>query len=262
MAIRGASSVSRMTDTPAGFPPGEPWQNATVMQIVPRTPRIKSFFLKLSRPFSFLAGQHVDLRLTAPDGYRAMRSYSIASAPDDSGTIELAIEYLKDGEVSMFFHEVVAVGDEIELRGPLGGYFNWRETDGGPLLLVGGGSGVVPLMAMIRHRKAIGSKIPVVLLLSARNWDDVLYRDELIDLHGKADGFTLVLTLTREPPRRAGDYDRRVDGPLMAEVLKRLPGPPFRVYACGSNAFVNAAADGAVAAGVAASIIRTERYGV
>jgi ferredoxin-NADP reductase len=251
-----------MTDTPAGFPAGEPWQNATVMQIVPRTPRIKSFFLKLSRPFPFLAGQHVDLRLTAPDGYRAMRSYSIASAPDDSGTIELAIEYLKDGEVSMFFHEVVAVGDEIELRGPLGGYFNWRETDGGPLLLVGGGSGVVPLMAMIRRRQSVGSNAPVVLLLSARNWEDVLYRDELVGLHAKADGFVFILTLTREPPRREHDYGRRVDAAMVAEVLKRLPGPPLRVYCCGSNAFVNSAADGAVTAGVAASIIRTERYGV
>ena len=127
-----------MTDAP-----GEPWQSATVTAIIPRTPRIKSFMMKLARPFEFRAGQHVDLRLTAPDGYRAMRSYSIGSAPDGTGTIELAIEYMKDGEVSPFFHDVVAVGDEIELRGPLGGYFNWTEADGGPLLLVGGGSGVV-----------------------------------------------------------------------------------------------------------------------
>jgi ferredoxin-NADP reductase len=239
----------------------EPWQSATVMEIIPRTPRIKSFVLKLSRPFDFRAGQHVDLRLTAPDGYRAMRSYSIGSAPDSTGTIELAIEYMKDGEVSPFFHDVVVVGDEIELRGPLGGYFNWTEADGGPLLLVGGGSGVVPLMSMIRHRQAIGSKIPFALLLSARHWDDVLYRDELIDLHGKANGFMLALTLTREPPRREGDHGRRVDTAMTREVLARLPGPPRLVYVCGSNAFVNSAADGTVASGVAASVIRTERYG-
>lgn len=245
-----------MTDAP-----GEPWQSATVTAIIPRTPRIKSFMMKLARPFEFRAGQHVDLRLTAPDGYRAMRSYSIGSAPDSTGTIELAIEYMKDGEVSPFFHDVVAVGDEIELRGPLGGYFNWTEADGGPLLLVGGGSGVVPLMSMIRHRQAIGAKVPVVLLLSARQWDDVLYRDELLDLHGKANGFRLTLTLTREPPRREGDLGRRVDAAMMMDVLARLPGPPKLVYVCGANAFVNAAADGAVASGIAASIIRTERYG-
>ena len=245
-----------MTDAP-----GEPWQSATVTEVIPRTPRIKSFVLKLSRPFAFFAGKHVDLRLTAPDGYRAMRSYSIASAPDNTGMIEIAIEYMKDGEVSPFFHDVVVAGDEIELRGPLGGYFNWTEANGGPLLLVGGGSGVVPLMSMIRHRQAIGSKVPFVLLFSARRWDDVLYRDELLDLHGKASGFTLALTLTREPPRRESDYGRRVDTAMMMEVLAHLQGPPKLVYVCGANAFVNAAADGAVASGIAASIIRTERYG-
>ena len=140
-----------MTDAP---PPDDPWQSATVMEIIPRTPRIKSFILKLSKPFEYLAGQHVDLRLTAPDGYRAMRSYSIGSAPSNNGTIELSIENLKDGEVSSFFHDVVVVGDEIELRGPLGGYFNWTGSEGGPILLLGGGSGVVPLMSMIRHRHA------------------------------------------------------------------------------------------------------------
>jgi ferredoxin-NADP reductase len=254
MAIRGVSSASRMTN--------DPWQSATVVEIIPRTPRIKSFIFKLSKPFRFLPGQHVDLRLTAPDGYRAMRSYSIGSAPDDSGKIELAIEYLKDGEVSPFFHDVVAVGDEIELRGPLGGYFNWTEAEGGPLLLVGGGSGVVPLMSMIRHRKAIGSNVPFVLLLSARQWDDVLYRDELLDLREHLPGFTFVLTLTREPLRKSVDYDRRVDTAMMTEVLKRLPAAPKLIYICGANAFVNSAADGAVAGGVPLNIIRTERYGV
>lgn len=247
-----------MTDAGAGHP----WQSATVVEIILRTPRLKSFILKPSKPFAFLAGQHVDLRLTAPDGYRAMRSYSIGSAPDDMGTIELAIEYLKDGEVSPFFHEVVAVGDDIELRGPLGGYFNWTEADGGPLLLIGGGSGVVPLVSMIRHRQAIGSNIPFVLLLSARHWDDVPYRDELLDLHRRMTGFTFILTLTREPQRQGVDYGRRVDAAMADEALARLPGTPKLVFVCGSNAFVNSAADGAVAAGIPANIIRTERYGV
>lgn len=248
-----------MTDAP---PPGDPWQSATVMEIIPRTPRIKSFILKLSKPFEYLAGQHVDLRLTAPDGYRAMRSYSIGSAPSNNGTIELSIENLKDGEVSSFFHDVVVVGDEIELRGPLGGYFNWTGREGGPILLLGGGSGVVPLMSMIRHRHATGSKVPFLLLLSARHWDDILYRDELLELHKAMTGFTLAFAITREAPKREGDYGRRVDAAMVAEVLKRLPEPPMLAYACGANAFVNSAADGAVAAGIAASRIRTERYGV
>jgi ferredoxin-NADP reductase len=235
---------------------------AVVAEVVTRTPRIKSFFFTLSRPFSFQAGQHVDVRLTAPDGYRAMRSYSIASAPDDATRIELAVELLDTGEVSQFFHEVVAVGDEIELRGPLGGYFVWPATITDPLLLVGGGSGLVPLMAMIRHRRATAANVPVVLLLSARTWDDVLYRDELLELDGRRDGFMLVLTLTRESPRRAGDFGRRVDEVMMKDVLARLPSPPALVFVCGSNPFVDAAADGAVAGGIPALHVRTERYGV
>ena len=244
--------------------PAQPvrWQTAAVVGIIARTPRIKSFVLAPKRPFAFKAGQHVDVRLTAPDGYRAMRSYSIASAPEDPDRIELAIDLLEDGEVSPFFHEVVALGDEIELRGPLGGHFVWSVADGGPLLLVGGGSGVVSLVAMVRHRYAAGADVPIVMLVSARRWDDVLYRDELLELHGRRDGFSLVLTLTREAPRRAGDYGRRVDPAMMSEALALLPGSPKLVYVCGANPFVGAAADGAVAAGAPASIIRTERYGV
>jgi ferredoxin-NADP reductase len=250
-----------VTDRPV-LQPAIRWQIATVTEIVTRTPRIKSFFFSLSSPFGFQAGQHVDVRLTAPDGYRAMRSYSIASAPEDASRLELAIEHLENGEVSQFFHETVAVGDEIELRGPLGGYFIWKAADGGPLLLVGGGSGVVPLMSMIRHRRSVMSTVPVVLLLSARTVSDVLYSDELLELDAKRDGFDLILTLTREPPSRTGDYGRRIDSPMMAEVLARFTARPAQAFVCGSNAFVDAAADGAVAAGVPASIVHTERYGV
>lgn len=250
-----------MTDGPA-LQPAIRWQTATVTEIVTRTPRIKSFFFTLSRPFDYEAGQHVDVRLTAPDGYRAMRSYSIASAPEDASRLELAIEYLDNGEVSQFFHEVVAVGDAIELRGPLGGYFVWKASDGGPLLLVGGGSGVVPLMSMIRHRRLVAATVPVVLLFSARTSSDVLYRDELLALDERQDGFSLILTLTRERPARTGDYARRIDSAMMAEVLERFARRPAQVFVCGSNAFVDAAADGAVAAGVPAGIVRTERYGV
>ena len=250
-----------MTDGRSQLPPNTSWQHAKVVEIIQRTRRIKSFFLELPRPFNYLAGQHVDLRLTAPDGYRAMRSYSIASAPDVSNPIEVAIELLENGEVSPFFHQVVDVGDDVELRGPLGGHFVWSVADGGPLLMVGGGSGVVPLMAMIRHRHATAANLLAMLLLSAGRWDDVLYRDELVELERHRNGFTLVLTLTRERSTREGDYGRRVDAAMMAELLARMPTSPQHVFICGSNAFVNAAADGMVAAGTPAVLVRTERYG-
>jgi ferredoxin-NADP reductase len=249
-----------MTDQ-ASREPRVKWQTATITRIIPRTKAIKSYFLALPQPFTHRAGQHVDLRLTAPDGYQAIRSYSIASAPSHTGETELAIERLEDGEVSLFFHDVAEVGDEIELRGPLGGHFVWSAAEGGPLLLIGGGSGLVPLMAMVRYRQQVGSTVPVVLLLSARTWDDVLYRDELLELHRLADGFVLVLALTRDLPKREGDYSRRVDAALVAEVLGRLPGPPKHVFICGSNAFVNSAAEAALVTGLPATMIKTERYG-
>jgi ferredoxin-NADP reductase len=250
-----------MTETPIDQRQAEHWQTAVVKDIIARTGRIKSFVLVPARPFEFMAGQHVTVRLTAPDGYHAMRCYSIASPPETWNQIELAIEHLEDGEVSPFFHEVVQIGDQVEIRGPLGGHFVWSKIDGGPLLLIGGGSGLVPLMSIIRHRETVARDVPVVLLLSARDWQDVLYRDELLALDDHRNGFTLVLTLTREPPKRGIDYGRRVDGSMMAEVLHRLPSAPRQVFACGTNPFVNAAVDGAIAAGTPASIIRTERYG-
>jgi ferredoxin-NADP reductase len=237
------------------------WQTAIVAETMARTPRIKSFVLTPHQPFAFRAGQHVDLRLTAPNGYRAIRSYSIASSPEQDGRIELAIERLENGEVSPFFHDVVAVGDEVELRGPLGGHFVWSREDGGPLLLIGGGSGVVPLMAMIRYRMSMAATVPVVLLLSARSWEDVLFRDELLALDQSQNGFRLVLTLTREAPRRKHDYGRRIDAALIAEVLTLSPGEPRHVFICGSNAFVNGAADAMISTGILPTRIRTERYG-
>src|SRR4051794_24443386 len=173
-AIPGANSVFPVIDTrrePLVAPLAVPWQTATITKIEHRTPTVSSFWFKPEKPFGFVAGQHVDVRLTAPDGYRAQRSYSIGSAPEHNDLIELAIERLPRGEVSPFFHEVAEVGDDIELRGPLGGYFIWSVTDSGPLLLVGGASGVVPLLSMIRHRALQGSSVPTLLLFSARTWD-------------------------------------------------------------------------------------------
>ncbi|MEZ2328587.1 ferredoxin reductase [Mesorhizobium sp. RCC_202] len=242
--------------------PQSPWQTAKITRIEKRTPRVTSFWFQPSRPFVHLAGQHVDIRLTAPDGYQARRSYSIASPPEAGAAIELAIERLDDGEVSPFFHDVAVVGDEIELRGPLGGHFIWDTNDGGPILLVGGGSGVVPLMAMLRHRTLQKSVAPIALVFSARIWDEVIFRDELIRLDDRHDGFDLVLTLTREQARRPSDYSRRVDAQMMMQTIERLPKTPRLAFVCGSNAFVSAAAEALIDAGVAAGLIRTERYGV
>ena len=154
------------------------WQTATIEKIVPQTPRVRSFFFKLSEPFITKAGQHVDVRLTAPDGYQARRGYSIASAPESGPEhIELCIEELDGGEVSPFFHMVAEAGDDIELRGPIGGHFVWTKDDPGPVLLIGGGSGIVPLMAMARHRAASGSRTPMAMLYSSRTWDEIIFRD-------------------------------------------------------------------------------------
>ncbi|TJW13913.1 MAG: oxidoreductase [Mesorhizobium sp.] len=248
-----------MRDGPAAQ---SPWQTARITRIEKRTPRVTSFFFQTSRPFAYRAGQHVDVRLMAPDGYQARRSYSIASAPETGGTIELAIEKLEDGEVSPFFHEVAAVGDEVELRGPLGGHFVWSDSDGGPLLLVGGGSGVVPLMAMVRHRALRKSAVPVALVFSARVWDEVIFRNELLGLDDRRDGFDLVLTLTREAARRPADYSRRIDAAMIVQSMARLPEPPKLAFVCGSNTFVSAAAQALIDADVPPGLIRTERYGV
>jgi ferredoxin-NADP reductase len=237
------------------------WQDATIVARQPQTPNITSFLLRPVAPFQWHAGQHVDIRLTAADGYRAVRSYSIASAPDDSGVIELAIERLADGEVSTFFHDIALVGDSVELKGPLGGHFMWRPVDQGTVLLVGAGSGLVPLLAMIRHRAVTGAAPPFHLLLSARTSADILYRNELEALTVRKDGFSVTLAITREPARRQSDYSRRIDTAMMCDVLSAFRTPPSRLFMCGTNGFVNAATDGAIAAGVPADTIRTERYG-
>jgi ferredoxin-NADP reductase len=237
------------------------WQSCTIVAIAARTPTIKSFFFRLTEPFDYKAGQHVDVRLTAPDGYTAMRSYSIASAPGGSDVIELAIERLADGEVSPFFHDVAQLGDTIELRGPLGGHFLWPGPTEKPVLLIGAGSGLVPLMAMIRYRKASAEPVPVALVLSARTWGDVLFRDELLELENSLPDFALALALTREPATRRTDFGRRIDAPMVADVAARLPESPGCAFVCGSNAFVDTAADAALALGLKANAIKTERYG-
>ncbi len=237
------------------------WQSCVIDAIVRQTPGIKSFFLRLSKPFVHIAGQHVDVRLTAPDGYSTMRSYSIASASIASPTIELAIERLPDGEVSAFFHDVASIGDEIELRGPLGGHFLWPEPATGALLLIAAGSGLVPLMAMIRQRAVLAQKVPVALMLSARTAEDVLFSEELHTIEKNDPAFVFALAITRAMPIRASDFGRRIDGAMIREVITRLHRTPTQVFVCGSNGFVNIATDGALQAGLEAAMIKTERYG-
>jgi len=237
------------------------WQSCVIEEIVQQTPSIKSFFLRLSKPFAHIAGQHVDVRLTARDGYSAMRSYSIASSAASSPIIELAIERLPDGEVSSFFHDVAAIGDEIELRGPLGGHFLWPEPAVDAVLLIGAGSGLAPLMAMIRQRHALKPAVPTALLLSARTAEDVLFSEELHRTEINDAAFVLALAITRESPVRASDFGRRIDGAMVQEIVARLHRKPTQVFVCGSNGFVNIATEGALLAGLDASIIKTERYG-
>jgi ferredoxin-NADP reductase len=237
------------------------WQTAVVAAIETRTPTVRSYFFRLPQPMRFVAGQHMDVRLTAPDGYQAQRSYSIASAPESADLVELAIERLPDGEVSPFFHDVAAIGDEIELRGPIGGHFNWSVDDGGPLLLVGGGSGVVPLVCMLRHRAARGSTVPAALVYSARTAADLIFGDELRALARRADGFALFATLTREANPPACVRVGRISADLLRAALAHLDTPPKIVFVCGANAFVETAADMLIGLGIPVAAIRTERYG-
>jgi ferredoxin-NADP reductase len=204
-----------------------------------------------------LPGQHVDIRLTAEDGYQAERSYSIASPPEGM-RVDLTIERLEDGEVSPYLTDELRHGDQIELRGPVGGYFVWEPSRGGPLVLVAGGSGVVPLMAMLRYRAAVGSDLPATLLLSSRTWDDVIYRDELERLKGN--GLDVVHTLTRSQPPGWTGYARRVDEAMLREVAPARDERPL-VYVCGPTPFVEAVASALVALGHAAANIKTERFG-
>jgi ferredoxin-NADP reductase len=223
------------------------------------TPSAHTFVIDVPGWPGHRAGQHVDVRLTAEDGYQAQRSYSIAT-PADAGRIELTIEVLPDGEVSGYLGDELREGDEIELRGPIGGWFAWGPEDGGPLLLVAGGSGVVPLAAMVRERARAGSAVPTRLLLSARTEADVFYRAELEDLADGDAALQLVLTLTRERNPVWSGRRGRVDGALLEEVAFGPADCPH-AFVCGPTAFVEAVADALVALGHAPERVRTERFG-
>lgn len=240
-------------------PPRVPlaWRLTTVVEVRPETARAKTIVLDVVDWPGHLAGQHVDVRLTAEDGYQAQRSYSIASPPEDA-QLALTVERIDDGEVSLYLCDELRAGDELELRGPIGGYFTWQVADGGPLLLIAGGSGVVPLIAMLRHRQARGASVDARLLLSVGASDDILYRDELERL---GDGGTPVhYTLTRQAPVGWSGWSRRVDAAMLRELG---PAPHARplAFVCGPTPFVERAADLLVDLGHDRRLVKTERFG-
>jgi ferredoxin-NADP reductase len=235
------------------------WRLAEVAEVRPETGRVATLALEVPGWDGHLPGQHLDVRLTAEDGYTAERAYSIASAPDGE-RVELAVERLDDGEVSPYLTEELRQGDQLELRGPVGGYFVWEPGRGGPLLLVAGGSGVVPLMAMLRHRAATGSQVPARLLYSSRSLDDVIFREELERLAAAGDGLTVTHALTRAQPPGWTGYARRIDAVMLEEVGWR-PGERPLAYVCGPTRLVEAVAGQLVALGHDPARVRTERFG-
>jgi ferredoxin-NADP reductase len=234
------------------------WRLATVREIVVETAHADTLVLDVPDWPGHDAGQHVDVRLTAEDGYQAERSYSIGSPPERQ-QLALTVERLDDGEVSPYLTEELVVGDQLELRGPVGGHFTWRVADGGPLLLVAGGSGLVPLMAMLRHRAAQQSTIETRLLVSARRWEDLIYREELREL-GESDGLHVHCTLTRGQPHGWTGFDRRIDREMLATVAPEPARQP-RIFVCGPTPFVERAADLLVELGYEPAAIRAERFG-
>ncbi len=236
------------------------WQIATVTAIRQETPKVKTFTFRLPDWQPHAAGQHYDIRLTAPDGYQAQRSYSVASEPERKGEIDLTVEWIEDGEVSSYLHQGLVVGDKVELRGPIGGYFVWRAEMGGPLLLIGGGSGVVPLMAMIRHRARAGSRVPTRLLYSLRTPADFIYADELQKQGAGGDGLEVFPTFTRAQPPGWKGFARRIDQEMLREVTAPF-GMAALTYICGPTLLVEAAADFLIQIGVERQFIRTERFG-
>jgi ferredoxin-NADP reductase len=233
------------------------WALANVVQVVVETPRTKSLALDVPGWPGHRPGQHVDVRLTADDGYQAQRSYSVASAPGGE-RVELTVDRLEDGEVSPYLTDALRPGDQLELRGPIGGYFVWDPTDGGPLLLVGGGSGVAPLMAMLRHRAAIGSEVPATLLYSSRSWEEIIYRAELERLADDPQ-VRVLHTLTRSHPEGWTGYTRRIDRSMLADAAGSAPGG--LAYVCGPTALVENVASELVVLGYPPQRVKTERFG-
>ena len=233
------------------------WRVAEVADVVPETPRVKTLVLAVDDWPGHAAGQHLDVRLTAEDGYEAQRSYSIASPPGEP--VAITVERLDDGEVSPYLVDEARAGDAFDVRGPIGGYFVWSGDEDSPTLLVAGGSGIVPLMAMARHRVRSRASAPMRLLYSSRSWDDVVYRDELASL--SVDGAVdVVHTLTRSQPPGWAGYARRVDPAMLGDVAWPAGDGAF-AYVCGPTVFVETVATALVGLGYAPERVRTERFG-
>jgi ferredoxin-NADP reductase len=235
------------------------WRLAEVVDVVPETQRTKSLVLEVPGWEGHRAGQHVDVRLTAEDGYQAQRSYSIASAPEDE-RLMLTVDRLDDGEVSPYLTDVLMAGDKLELRGPIGGYFTWEAGDGEPLFLVGGGSGIAPLMAMIRHRAAAGSDVPTRLLYSSRSYGEIIFREELETLAAREASLEVFHALTRSRPEGWAGYARRVDANMLREVAWSPNENPL-AFVCGPTSFVEGVADALVSLGHDPARVKTERFG-
>jgi ferredoxin-NADP reductase len=236
------------------------WQIASIKDIKSETSTVKTFTLQLPSWMRHRAGQHYDIRLTAEDGYQAQRSYSIASEPEREGEVDITVERIEDGEVSTYLHDVAVSGDRIEVRGPIGGYFVWDVDMADPLLLIAGGSGVVPLMSMIRHRRALGANNPAALLYSSRSFEDIIYYNELEKLSKANDGLQIFHTLTRSQPARWKGYARRIDEAMLREVVGPL-SKSVQIFICGPTLMVEVAANTLVKIGINSNQIRTERFG-
>jgi ferredoxin-NADP reductase len=235
------------------------WQRATVLHLIQETTQVKSLVLDVPGWDGHCAGQHLDVRLTAEDGYQAERSYSIASAPAEP-QVALTVERLDDGEVSPYLTDELRSGDALELRGPIGGWFTWRPEEGGPLLLIAGGSGIVPLMAMIRQRAAVQSPVPVCLLYSSRAYGEIIYRQELDRRAADDMDVQVVHTLTRSQPPGWQGYARRIDRAMLEEVALAPEERPL-VFVCGPTPLVESVATTCVELGYAPERIKTERFG-
>jgi len=244
------------------------WQIATVTSIHVESPRVKLFTLELPINTPFNAGQHFDIRLTAPDGYQAQRSYSVSSSPERSAnptSIELAIELISDGEVSSYFHEVVELGDKIELRGPIGGHFTWSPIAPKPVVMIAGGSGIAPIMSMIRHRSATAEKAPLLLMFSARTEADIIFSTELESIAVNDPNFHLIIALTRSDDVTSNNRPirqfSRINRAMIESALSKLAGPPSHTYICGGSSFVEAIANHLLDLGTPNKSISTERFG-
>ncbi len=261
------AAIRRRRVSPVGAAPRISWRQATVIDVVPETSRTRTLVLDVPEWPGHRAGQHVDVRLTAPDGYQAERSYSIASPPEDP-RLALTIERLEEGEVSTYLADELHTGDKLELRGPIGGYFVWDVPVGGPLFLVAGGSGIVPLMAMLRHREAALATsddasrhgLPARLLYSSRGWDEVIYREALAHLAENDTALEVRHTLTRNQPAGWTGFRRRIDRAMLEEVTWP-PSERPRVFICGPTPLVESAAQAMVELGHDPALIKTERFG-